>query len=68
MKAYGGVDVYIQVILTLVLFGKWSASGLGLLTLGQYCSYAQLINYCAMKAYVGVDVYKVFLTPLLVGE
>jgi hypothetical protein len=44
MKAYGGVDVYIQVILKPVLFGEWSSSGLGLVTLGESCTYGQLIN------------------------
>jgi hypothetical protein len=44
MMAYGGVDVYIQVILTPVLFGEWSASGHGLITTGESCTYAKLIN------------------------
>jgi hypothetical protein len=40
MKAYGGVDVYIQVILTPVLVGEYSASGKSGITPGEICSYA----------------------------
>jgi hypothetical protein len=44
MKTYGGLDAYIHVFLTPVLFGVWSASVLVLLTPGESCTYAQLIN------------------------
>jgi hypothetical protein len=40
MNSYGGVDEYIQVFLTPVIFGDWSASGLGRFKPGEKCSYA----------------------------
>jgi hypothetical protein len=43
-KGVWGVDAYIQVFFTPVLFCELSASGLGLLTPGDCDSYAQLSN------------------------
>jgi hypothetical protein len=68
MKAYGEVDMLIQVFLTAVLVGERLVSGPGRFTPGEICSYALVINYYAMKAYVGVDAYfQVFYTPVLFG-
>jgi hypothetical protein len=50
------VDANIQVILTPVLVGEFSASSPSRFTPGEICPYAQLFNYYAMKAYEGVDV------------
>jgi hypothetical protein len=56
MKAYWVLEVYIQVLLTPVLDGEISASGLGLFNTRESSPYSKLINYYPMKAYGVVDV------------
>jgi hypothetical protein len=73
MKAYGEEDAKIHIFLipifyTTVLVGDWSVSGPGRFTTGKMFSYVYVINYYAMKAYVGVVAYiHVIYTPVLFG-
>jgi hypothetical protein len=69
MKAYGGVDAYIHVFYTQVLFGYPSASSFRRFTPWENCSFSKVIYYYTMKAYWGLDIYfQVFLIPILVGK
>jgi hypothetical protein len=66
MKAYGGVDVYIQILLTSALTGgEWSASSPGIFIPGEGAPGTHWVG-CGMDPRVGMDNVeeKKFLTLL----